>query len=253
MVPKDKGTHKLASVAYHFDHNKHRNIKASNHLVLGISCLGYHYPLMFRLYLRTKQANKLKNAGNSTAIFKSKLELAIEMLQAVQPIIPTEQPVTVLFDSWYASEDLLKWITRQGWQVVCAVKGNRNLTGEQLTQWHKRHKGKRYTHVKLRLADGRFRFYRTRSHTGCVKGLSEEVRIVISEKGKGAGRPKYFLSTDTSLSEKTILQHYQRRWSQEVDFWYVKQELGLSDYRLQNLEAIKKWHTVVYATLVMLY
>jgi hypothetical protein len=35
--------------------------------------------------------------------------------------------------------------------------------------------------------------------------------------------------------------------------WYVKQELGLGDFRLQSYEAIAKWYAVVYLTLVYLY
>ncbi len=65
--------------------------------------------------------------------------------------------------------------------------------------------------------------------------------------------PKSFLCTDTTLSAQEILTRYQQRWSQEVDYWYVKLQLGLGDFRLQSYEAIAKWYAVVYLVLVYLY
>jgi len=55
------------------------------------------------------------------------------------------------------------------------------------------------------------------------------------------------------LSALEILRRYQHRWSQEVDYWYVKLQLGLGDFRLQSHEAISKWYAVVYLVLVYLY
>jgi hypothetical protein len=49
------------------------------------------------------------------------------------------------------------------------------------------------------------------------------------------------------------LTRYQKRWSQEVDYWYVKLQLGLGDFRLRSHEAINKWYAVVYLVLVYLY
>src|SRR5262249_60462758 len=59
--------------------------------------------------------------------------------------------------------------------------------------------------------------------------------------------------TDTKLRAQEILTRYQQRWSQEVDYWYVKLQLGLGDYRLHHYESIAKWYAVVYLVLVYLY
>jgi hypothetical protein len=48
------------------------------------------------------------------------------------------------------------------------------------------------------------------------------------------------------LSVREILNYYQRRWSQAVDFWYLKQELGLGDFRVPTYAALVRWSTVVY-------
>jgi len=42
---------------------------------------------------------------------------------------------------------------------------------------------------------------------------------------------------------------YQKRWPIEVDNFYVKQHLGLADFRVQSYEAIEKWFAVVFLAL----
>lgn len=45
---------------------------------------------------------------------------------------------------------------------------------------------------------------------------------------------------------------YQGRWRGEVDNWYLKEQLGLADYRVHSLEAILKYHAVVFLSLAYL-
>jgi hypothetical protein len=105
----------------------------------------------------------------------------------------------------------------------------------------------------LELANKQRRTYWTRTLTGRIRDVPGEVRVVISQRGPGVRTPKYFLCTDTTLSAQEILTRYQKRWSQEVDYWYAKLQLGLGDFRLQSYEAIEKWYAVVNLVLVYLY
>ncbi|MGK7877323.1 MAG: hypothetical protein AB4426_29705 [Xenococcaceae cyanobacterium] len=43
-----------------------------------------------------------------------------------------------------------------------------------------------------------------------------------------------------------------KRWPIEMDYWYLKQRLGLGDFRLHSYEAIHKWYTVVHLTFTFL-
>jgi hypothetical protein len=254
LAAKDKGTHKLQSVDWHFDHNRHQTVKAGNHVVLGIHWGGYHYPLLWRLYLRQSTVRRLnRRRQNHRLRYYSKLDLARQMLQQIIPYLPAGKPVYVLFDSWYTSAKLVKWIRQQGWHVIAGLKSNRKLSGRKVTDWHKDSKGRRYCQVRLRLANGRVRTYWVRACGGRLDGVPGEVRVLMSQTGPGAKAPKYFLCTDTTLSEQEILSRYQNRWSQEVDYWHVKLQLGLGDFRLQRYEAIAKWYAIVYLTLVLLY
>ena len=254
LTPKDKGTRKLQSVDWHFDHNQKRTIRGGCHVVLRLHWGAYHFPLLWRLYLRESTVRRLNRRRKGPRLrYRSKLELAREMLQQLIPLLPKRNPVYVLFDAWYTSAKLVKWIRQQGWHVIAAVKSNRKVSGQKLTDWHREFKGRSYDRVSLELANGQRRTYWVRSLTGRLRGVPGEVRVLLSQRGPGVRTPKYFLCTDLTLYGQEILSRYQHRWGQEVDYWYVKRELGLGDFRLQSYEAIEKWYAVVYVTLVYLY
>jgi len=254
LTAKDKGTRRLQSVDWHFDHNQKRAIKAGSHVVLRIHWGPFHFPLLWRPYLRESTVRRLnRRRKNPRLRYRSKLGLAREMLQQVVSSLPKTHPVYVLFDSWYTSAKLVKWVRQQGWHVIAAIKSNRKLSGRKLTDWHHDLKGRSYDRVSLELANKKTRTYCVRPLTGRLRGVPGIVRVLLSQKGPGAQAPKCFLCTDMKLSAQEILRRYQHRWGQEVDYWYVKQELGLGDFRLQSYEAIAKWYAVVYLVLVYLY
>jgi hypothetical protein len=254
LTPKDKGTHRLESVDWHFDHNRKRTIKAGSHVVLRIHWGAFHFPLSWRLYLRESTVRRLNRRRKNTKLrYRSKLALAREMLQQVVSLLPKTNPVYVLFDSWYTSAKLVRWIRQQGWHVIAAVKSNRKVSGRKLTDWHHDFKGHSYERVSLEQANKKKRIYCVRELTGRLRGVPGMVRVLLSQKGPGVQTPKFFLCTDTKLSGQEILRRYQHRWSQEVDYWYVKLQLGLGDFRLRKHEAISKWYAVVYLVLVYLY
>ena len=254
LTNKDKGTRQLQTVDWHFDHNRHQTVRAGNHVVLGIHWGAYHFPLLWRLYLRQSTVRRLnRHRRNHKLRYRSKLDLTQQMLQQVLPWLPPASPVYVLFDSWYTSAKLVKWVRQQGWHVIAGVKSNRKVSGRKLTAWRKQLKGRPYDKITLGLANGQRRTYWVRSIQGRLRGVPGDVRVLFSQRGPGARAPKYFLCTDLSLSVQAILSRYQLRWSQEVDYWHVKLQLGLGDFRLQSYEAIEKWYAVVYLVLVYLY
>jgi hypothetical protein len=201
-----------------------------------------------------RRVNKRRRKQNRRLLqYHSKLDLARQMLAQIVSLLPKDTPVYVLFDSWYTAAKLVKWIRQQGWHVIAGLKSNRNVSGKKLTDWHNELKGRRYTKVFLRLADERMRTYWVRSIQGRLHGIPGDVCVLLSQTGPGARAPKHFLCTDLALSAQEILSRYQHRWRQEVDYWYVKLQLGLGDFRLQSYEAIEKWYAEVYLVLTYLY
>jgi transposase len=172
------------------------------------------------------------------------------MLVEMAAILPKGYPVYVTFDSWYASAKLIKLCRRQGWHVICALKSNRLLNGKSVKKHDQALKHRRYTRIRVRAADQpRAVRYFTRSLRGCIANIRDEVCVIISRRHPGSAYPKYFLSTDLSLSSQEALNIYRMRWPVEVDNLYLKSALGLGDFRLQSFEAIQKWFQVVLLAL----
>jgi hypothetical protein len=257
---KDKATHALAGVDIHHDHNASSSGRAAySKGMVHVSCriqVGVHsYPFSWRLYLRAKTVRRLNRSRSGAARlrFKSKYSLAREMLQALKAQLPSGWRVYVLFDSWYASAKLLKFIRRQGWHCLCAIKSNRTLNGIQLSQWHRRLKHQRYTSVEVSTASGQRTTFYTRKLCGRLKDVPFDLCVIISQRHPRDSHPKYYLSTDLKLSAAQILKRYLNRWPIEQDYWYLKQSLGLGDFRVQHYEAIHKWYAIVHLTLTFLY
>ncbi len=260
LTGKDKDTKALEGVDWFHDHNV--STKKKSHYRNGavhISCrvqVGtYSYTFAWRLYLREKTVRRLnrKRSKDQRLKFKSKYRLAREMLAELKPLVPKGWKVYVLFDSWYSSAKLVKFIRRQGksWHLLCAIKSNRTLSGVQVTQLDQSLRHKRYTRVKVKAADDPTTYY-VRTVRGHLSDVPFEVCVLISRRHPRDKSPKYYLCTDLTLSAHTILNWYLKRWPIEVDYWYLKQKLGLGDFRLHSYEAIHKWYTVVHLALTFL-
>jgi hypothetical protein len=262
---KYKDTRHLEAVAYHHDHNAstpYRQVYSNgylyveSHVQLGL--LGFTFDT--QLYLREKTVRKLnrQRQPGKRLSFRSKYRIARAMLVEMAALLPKGLPVYVTFDSWYASAKLIKFCRRQGWHVICALKSNRLLNGKSIKKHDQAHKHRRYTQVRVRAADQSYTVrYFTRSLRGRIANIRDEVSrkdtgtvcVIISRRHPGSSYPKYFLSTDLSLSPQEALNIYRRRWPVEVDNIYLKAALGLGDFRLQSFESIQKWFQVVLLAL----
>jgi hypothetical protein len=257
---KDKATRHLEAVDYHHNHSegsskkpKYANgfVYVEVHLQLGP--IGCTFDL--RLYLREKTVRRLNRQRDAAhrLHYRSKYALAREMLLELQALLPKAYPVYVLFDSWYASAKLIKFCRRQNWHIVCAIKSNRRIDKTRIDQHDLALKHKHYQRVTLDAVDPHRpapRYY-VRSVQGRLEEVPGTVCAFISRRHPGDKRPKFFACTDLSLSAQQALCYYQKRWPVEVDNVYLKEALGLGDFRLQSFEAIQRWFAVV--TLAMNY
>jgi Transposase DDE domain len=257
---KDKDTRHLEAVAYHHDHTKSQGKKkpyytnGTVHLEVRLQLGARSYAYDWRLYLREKTVRRLnrQRMPEYRLPFRKKTSLARDMLEGLQQLLPAGFQVYVLFDSWYAANGLLKFCRRQGWHVICAIKSNRKLDDKKLSQWPQALRHQRYQRVQLTATDQRPRTYLVRTRRGKLSKLPCEVCVLISQRHHRDQHPKYFLCTDLSLTAQQILPIYQKRWPIEVDNFYVKQHLGLADFRVQSYEATEKWFAIVFLALVFL-
>ena len=259
ITAKDKGTTRLEAVDWHYDHtkstpNKPAFTNGTQHVEVRIQLGGYAYVFDWALYMRQKKVRRLnrKRPTGKRIPFRSKYRLARAMLVNLKKRLPAELPVYVLFDSWYAANKLLNFCRRQGWHIICALKSNRTLDGIKLSKWNQRLKHQPYIRVKPAATDRRKRPYLVRTRQGRLKNVSFEVCVLISKRHRGDKHPKYFLCSDLSLSPQQILDFYRKRWPIEVDNYYVKQRLGLGDFRVQGFEAAEKWFALIFLAYIYL-
>ena len=255
---KDKATRHQDAVDFHHNHTDSTRTKQvySNgyiYVEVHIEVGPFGFTWDTRLYLREKTVRRLNRQRDSDqphVHFRSKYHLAREMLAALAPSLPEGYQVYVEFDSWYASEKLINFCRRQGWQVICALKFNRTFEGKRVDLHDQALRHRRYQPVRLNATDDRQApTYYVRTLRGHLKGVSDEVCVIISRRHPGDKRPKFFLCTDLALSAQEALRSYQRRWPIEIDNFYLKEALGLSDFRLQSFEATEKWFAVVLLAL----
>ena len=249
---KDKHTRHLEPVDWFCDHSestkkrpRYKNGFCYLECTLRIGKMVVTVDL--RLYLRAKTMRRLNRhrPPGQRIPFRSKNSIARNMLEALRPLLPKDWHVYVQFDSWYASERLIKYVRRQGWHVTCGLKSNRKLNGIRLDQLAYKLRHRRYTHVRVTAADGNPHTYYVRDTTGRLHKVPHEVRVFISKRHPRDKYPAYFMSTDVTRSAQQALQGYRRRWSCEVDNFYLKTQVGLADFRVQSYEAVDKYMVVV--------
>lgn len=252
---KDKATRHLEPVDFFHDHNEStkttpRFTNAFCYLECTLTIGSIVVTVDLRLYLREKtvrRINRRRPAGQRIP-FRSKNHLAHSILAALRPLLPSDYSVVVQFDSWYASEALIKYVRRQGWHVTCGLKHNRKLNGQRIDQIAYALRHKRYMHVHVSAADGNKTTYYVRQTTGRLEQVPFDVRVLFSRRHPREKSPAYFLSTDLTRSAQQALQGYRRRWSCEVVNFYLKTQLGLADFRVRCYEAVDKYMVVVLLT-----
>jgi hypothetical protein len=250
---KDKATRHLEAVDWHHDHTesgkgKPRYKNGFVYLDCNLWLNGLAFTYTIRLYLREGTVRRLNRARppDRRLHFVSKNHLARQILSELKPLLPEDFTVYVLFDSWYAATRSFKFIHRQGWHTICALKSNRKLNGQRVDQRALAQRHQRYTPVVVTAADDTKSTYLVRDLVGRLEDVPFDVRVLVSRRHYRDRHPAYFACTDLSLGLAQPLQWYARRWGCETDNFYLKTRLGLGDFRVQSYEATDKWCAVVH-------
>jgi hypothetical protein len=252
LAIKDPDTRHLEGVDWHYDHSAGR--RGRKQLQNGMAYMSCHvavgswgFTFAVHPYLREKTVRRLnrRRPKERRLHFISKPRLAQRLLRELQELIPSDIPVYVQFDIWFASKRLLKFIARQGWHTICRIRTNRRVSGQRVTACFASQRHRPCHRVVIGAADGRETTYLVRDMVGRLSGVPFSVRVLESRRHYRDHLPVYFVSTDLALAPQEALRRYAKRWSCETDNWYLKLRLGLGDFRLQSYEAIAKFIAVV--------
>ena len=184
---------KIACLGWIFSHRKNKHIFGLHLVVVAWTNEKITIPLAWKIY----------NKANG----KTKLDLAMELIDYCLFTLRIK-PKTWLFDSFYASEKLLKYLLKHKQVFYSQLPKRRLLNNHAL-----------YT------------FYQGRPYwqeTGVIKG-GVKVQVVKN-------RRKYYVTNAIGISRKEQLQTYKLRWKIEEIFRFVKKELGFEKCQSNSLQ-----------------
>ena len=180
--------------------------------------------------------------------------MAAAMIRDFQP--PVGVTVRVLFDAFYLCPEVTKTCESRGFTWFSVASKNRTFTaGGQ------RRKIGRFATGRLRHRGHTARMTRAGKRqirlrlTACDGHLARigAVRMVLSKRPWDRWKNLVAIVTnETGLTDREIVALYERRWSIEVLFKELKEQLGLGDYQVISQDAIlKHLHLVCLAHLLL--
>lgn len=183
--------HCLENLSWVYCSKKQRSVLGLNLVLLCWSNGSITIPLAFRFR---------KNADQ-----KSKFDLALELLAYARNILRIK-PKYVTFDSWYASQKILKQLGEYHWIFYSQLKRNRLFNGRQVCQY------------------GRTRYW---TNQGIVFG---NFKVLVVKHGG-----KYFVTNNLKCSKAELLASYKTRWAIETLFRILHFKLGLGQCQSRSL------------------
>lgn len=182
----------IPCLSWIFSHRKNKHIFGLHIVAVAWTNGSMTIPLGWKIYQ--------KSSG------KTKLDLAIEIISYCLFTLRI-QPHAVLFDSFYASEKILKFLHNHKQSFFSQLPKNRLFNHIPLSHHEK---GRPYW-----------------THTGYIKGQLS-VQIVRNRK-------KYYVTNVIGIPRKEQLDTYRLRWKIEEVFRFVKSQLGFEKCQSTSL------------------
>ncbi len=240
-------------VSYHYDHKVKRSI-------LGNRCLqlGYHngmnfFPLDVAFNTSSKRPNNnLRNIDKRTNGWRRRKEALNKKTDILVQMVDRAWKAGidasfVLFDSWFAHDDVISKIYSTGYNVICRLKRGRVKYQYQ---------GQKYTLKQLwqTVAKKQTAFiYKYQVKGVCLNAVlpkTGDVRILFISDGKKDWQA--LLCTDIDLEASDILNYYSRRWAIEVFFKDAKQMLYMGKEQSNTFDAAVACYSLVMIRYLLL-
>ena len=219
-------------------------------------------PVLFRLY-RSKA-----DCARRRARHRTKTQLAHEMLTVLLGWVG-QRRIRVALDNAYSNGPVLRGMTEK-MTFVGALRPDAALYAIPVYPGHgpRRLYGDKLPNPKQILTDRRYPWHTCEVvlygrkkiiHYKTVDALWRRVarrQIVraVCVRSPGDAKIRAFFSTDPTMSVPEILATYAKRWSTEVCFRDLKQELGFADSQARTRKAVERTAPFVgycYTTLVL--
>ena len=197
---------KMAGLGWHYSHTEGRKVWGHCYVTALYVIAGFAYPVQVLLY-QSKSTSQEQGAR-----FKSKIDLAAEIISNFKPVPGTR--TVVLFDSWYASETVIKAALKRGFEVVCALKSNRviyNHPGAPRVTATTLADAAAKTGLAAHLVTVNNRTYLVRQLSGYLKGALKATILSTESPAQGTKYLAHFHPDQKGaepLNSEAILTHY---------------------------------------------
>ena len=234
-IPKRGKT--MGYVSKIWDHKQQRFVRGHIALTAAVLFRGVVLPWRVELW---------KPKGHPGPRYRKLTDMAAAMVGAFDP--PQGVKVRVLFDAFYLCPTVARACQGKGFTFFSVASRNRNFTtvgGKRrrrrsiagLMPGLIRHRGKG---VRMRRSRGKATTLRVASADGHLSRIGR-VRMVVSKRPRGPWKKCIAIVTDeTGLRPRQVVAIYEMRWSIEVLFKELRQDLGLGDYQMIAEEGILK-------------
>jgi hypothetical protein len=224
-------------------------------------------PILCRLY-RSKKKRTGKNVSGKTerkstgeatdAEYRTRPQLALEMLNVIRKEIPDNREIQFLGDSAYGGKSITKHlpenvhVTSRMCMTAALFKeppprkkgqrGRGRMKGDRLPSPKEMAKSKsKWKRAKADIYGKKvtvlYKHVRALWYNSAGQRL---LNIVVVRDPKGKRKDDCFFSTDLTLTAVGILELYAFRWSLEVAFRDIKQELGLEQPQNRTKSAVSR-------------
>lgn len=182
---------------------------------------------------------------NYAIVMYNKSKSKIDIVRDIARELPVPPVISYfLCDSWYTSAKVMDAFVKQGFYTVGALKSNRVIypcgIKQQISSFALH---LRKTDSAVRLVTVGSRKYYVYRYEGPLNGLENAVVLITYPKDAFL-TPKAlraFISTDTSLSTRQILDIYVERWPIEVFFRQSKNILAFDKVQIRSSQGIRRF------------
>ncbi len=229
----------IESAGIHFDHTKNAYVFGHQIVTSGYVFQSGFYPFLLELYTKQEQCKKEGLA------FKTKVEIALEILKKA---ITFHKPSIVLIDSWYCTQELIRFLDEHGIQYIIATKSNRIFTY--------RNKVRKISEFTTTLQNTSSFFkddyqYQVKSIPAYFEDFGERRLVFMRRRKKGTKEYEDWNALITNIldvKDETIIFFYSNRFSIEGFHKEAKQHLGLGKSQLRKRRGVvKHLHLVAVA------
>jgi len=217
-----------------------------------------HIPLDLRFYKTEEEFI----CGKNDPDFKSKLDFAIELIEeSITADIPFSH---IVFDSWYASCDMIDLIDTKGKKFISEVKSNRYLLVEhpvtKKKAWMQQDEIvtliKKHLWHKTRMVNYNGMLVPAYALNVMVKDSLVKLKAfcIMGKWSPEDDKPCHILITnDLALDYKKATSLYRLRWGIEHAFQELKDSFYFDHYQLRHKEKIMRYWMLCILVWTLIY